>query len=80
MYMSTIKATMITAAIATMATVDAAMTTRGSFPAAWSRNLRGKRLVLGGVTGIRWAVGQITRERAGAPARKAVGIFSRLTS
>jgi hypothetical protein len=46
MYMSTIKATMITAAMATMATVDAAMTTRGSFPATWSRNLRGKRLTL----------------------------------
>jgi hypothetical protein len=39
MYMSTIKATMTTAAIATMATVDAAMTTCGSFPSTWSRNL-----------------------------------------
>jgi BRCT domain type II-containing protein len=53
MYMSTIKATMITAAMATMATVDAAMTTRGSFPATWPRNLHGKRLVLGGVTDTR---------------------------
>jgi hypothetical protein len=37
MYMSTIKATMITAAMAT----------RGSFPATWSRNLHGKWLALG---------------------------------
>jgi hypothetical protein len=44
--MSAIKATMTAAAIATMATVDAAMTMRGSFPATWSRNLGGKRLAL----------------------------------
>jgi hypothetical protein len=35
MYMSTIRATMITAAIATMATVDAATTTPEPFPGTW---------------------------------------------
>jgi hypothetical protein len=43
MYMSTIKATMTTAAMATMATVDAATITRHSFPAACSQNLSGER-------------------------------------